>query len=136
MTYLAWLGIVRLQVARASGFLLAVLLLLFGSGPLEAQVLVPRIVNWDTYFRIDWQAAPRDGRVVVRGFIISVNKYGARWMQLLIDGRDAHGQVVDQNLVWVPSEFPQGGRVYFEALVAPAANYKVSVFAYEPPPRP
>ena len=102
----------------------------------QAQALVPRIVNWDTYFRIDWQAAPRNGRVVVSGFIISVNKYGARWMQLLIDGRDARGQLVDQSLVWVPSEFPQGGRAYFEALVTPAAHYKVSVFAYEPPPRP
>ncbi len=125
----------RSDAARASGLLLTVLLLPFGGG-LEAQTLVPRIINWDTYFRIDWQAAPRNGRVVVSGFIISVNKYGARWMQLLIDGRDANGQIVDQNLVWVPSEFPQGGRAYFEALVGPAADYKVSVFAYEPPPRP
>ncbi|MGH7335230.1 MAG: hypothetical protein ACREKS_21300 [Candidatus Rokuibacteriota bacterium] len=114
----------------------AALLLSLASGPLEAQPLVPQVINWETYFRIDWQAEPRNGRVVLSGFIISVNKYGARWMQLLIDGRDERGQLVDQKLVWVPSEFPQGGRAYFEALVAPAADYRVSVFAYEPPPRP
>lgn len=103
---------------------------------LEAQSLTPRVTNWEDYFRIDWQADQRNGRAVLSGYIISVNKYGARWMQLLIDSLDASGQLVDQKLVWVPSEFPHGGRAYFEAPVAPAVDYRVSVYAYEPPPRP
>jgi hypothetical protein len=57
-------------------------------------------------------------------------------MQLLIDNLDAGGQLVEQQLVWLPSELPQGGRVYFEASVLPAADYRIRVFAYEPPPRP
>ena len=66
----------------------------------------------------------------------SIQKYGARWMQLLVDRVDARGTLIDQRLVWLPSEVPRGSQVYFEVRVEPAASYRVAVYAYEPPPRP
>jgi hypothetical protein len=101
-----------------------------------AQPLSPRVNNWEDYFRIDWQASEDGRRPSLSGYVWSVNKYGARWMQLLVDRVDSSGALLDQRLVWLPSEVPRGSRVYFEVPVAPAAKYRVSVFAYEFTPRP
>jgi len=109
---------------------------LVGAGHVGAQSLRPHVTNWEDYFRIDWQADQGNGHAVLSGYVVSVNKYGARWMQLLIDSLDARGQLVEQKLVWLSSEIPRGSRVYFESPVAPAVAYRVSVYAYEPPLRP
>lgn len=101
-----------------------------------AQPLTPLDVNWAEYFQIDWQPGERGGQSVLTGHVRSTWKYGARWMQLLIDRVDAQGALLDQRLVWLPSELPRGSQVYFEVRVEPAATYRVAVYAYEPPPRP
>jgi hypothetical protein len=102
----------------------------------QAGALAPLNVNWQEYFQVDWQVGDRAGRPVLTGHVRSVGKYGARWMQLLVDRLDPTGAVIDQRLVWLPSEVSRGSRVYFEVGVEPAANYRVAVFWYEPPPRP
>jgi hypothetical protein len=98
--------------------------------------LSPLIVNWEDYFQVDWRVSERRGQPLLIGHVRSARKYGARWMQLLVDRVDAGGALIDQRLVWLPSEVPRGSQVYFEIRVEPAASYRVAVFAYEPPPRP
>ena len=100
------------------------------------QRLSPLVINWEDYFRIDWQVGERAGRPVLTGHVYSVQKYGARWMQLLVDRVDASGALIGQRLVWLPSEVPRGGQVYFEVRVEPAASYRIAVYAYDPPTRP
>jgi hypothetical protein len=101
-----------------------------------AQPLSPLVINWQEYFRIDWDASEQAGQPLLSGYVLSVRKYGAQWMQLLVDRVDSSGTLLDQRIVWLPSAVPLGGRVFFEVPVAPAASYRVSVYAYEPPPRP
>jgi hypothetical protein len=98
--------------------------------------LAPLVVNWREYFEIDWQVSARAGRPLLSGHVRSVRKYGARWMQLLVDRVDARGALIDQRLVWLTTEIARGARVYFEVGVEPAASYRVAVFAFEPPDRP
>jgi hypothetical protein len=102
----------------------------------QAQPLSPQVVNWREFFTIDWSVGERNGRPVLSGHVRSVWKDGARWMQLLVDRVDESGALIDQRLVWLPSEVPRGSRVYFEVPVDPAASYRVAVYSYEPPPRP
>ena len=102
----------------------------------DAQPLTPLVVNWQQYFEIDWRASERGGQTLLSGYVRNIWKDGARWMQLLVDRVDTSGALIDQRLVWLPSEVPRGGEVYFEVQVEPAASYLVVVYAFEPPPRP
>jgi hypothetical protein len=124
----------RRQIHRFALALLAATLP--GTMVAVAQPLSPRVNNWEEYFRIYWEASEDGRRPSLSGYVWSVNKYGARWMQLLLDRVDSSGTLLDQRIVWLPSEVPLGSRVYFEVPVAPAARYRVSVFAYEFTPRP
>jgi len=101
-----------------------------------AQSLSPLVINWEEYFRIDWQLSESAGQPLLTGHVRSVRKYGARWMQLLVDRVDASGALIDQRLVWLTSEITRGTQVYFEVRVAPAASYRVAVYAFEIPDRP
>lgn len=101
-----------------------------------AQSLSPLVVNWQEYFEVDWQVSERAGQPLLTGHVRSVRKYGARWMQLLVDRLDASGALIDQRLVWLTSEITRGTQVYFEVLMEPAASYRVAVFAFEIPDRP
>lgn len=102
----------------------------------EALPLSPLVINWQEYFQVDWQVSERAGKPLLTGHVRSVRKYGARWMQLLVDRLDASGALIDQRLVWLTSEITRGSQVYFEVRMEPAASYRVAVFAYEIPDRP
>lgn len=119
----------------------ALLLASLGASPLTAiavqsQSLTPLVVNWQEFFSVEWSVSERTGHPVLTGYVRSDRKYGARWMQLLVDRVDPGGAVIDQRLVWLPSEVPRGSQVYFEVPVEPAASYRVAVYSFEPPPRP
>ncbi len=98
--------------------------------------LSPLVINWQEYFQVDWQVSERAGQPLLTGHVRSVRKYGARWMQLLVDRLDASGALIDQRLVWLTSEITRGTQVYFEVRMEPAASYRVAVYAYEIPDRP
>jgi hypothetical protein len=102
----------------------------------SAQPLTPLIVNWQEFFQVEWEVSQRAGHPLLTGYVRSVWKYGARWMQILVDRVDASGALIDQRLVWLPSSVPSRSQVYFEVRVEPAASYRVAVFAYELPDRP
>lgn len=111
------------------------LLLLLTASPVYAQVatpLSPLMVNWSSYFSLDWQTAQAKGRTVILGTIRNTSNYRARRIQLLIEGLDASGTIVSQRVEWLGSDLTPGDHIYFESPTSgPAARYRVSVFAFD-----
>ena len=97
------------------------------AGPLE-----PLVVDWASYFTVDWQATPLDGRAVVRGTVSNPTGWGAKRIQLLVEGLDASGQIVNQRVVWLGVDLPPSSHAAFEVPIAPAsAGYRVRIFAFD-----
>lgn len=118
---------------RKAWIVAAVLVLMMGAQA-GAELLTPRIVGWEQYFKLDWQADQRRGRPIVSGHIMNDWGMPARNIQLLVEGLDTGGNVVGQRVSWLGSELTPGTRAYFETPVpppGPAAAYRVSVFAFD-----
>src|SRR5437016_9825847 len=87
---------------------LAALVLVIGGCASEATTtegssstdLRPLAFGGERYFKIDWQAAQRDATSIVSGSV--ENKYGANeWrVQLLVQGLDEKGLLVNQYFAW------------------------------------
>jgi hypothetical protein len=108
------------------------IVMLLGVAPAAPTPLAPMMVDWQRYFALDWQATQKDGRSLVTGTVSSTSACGAKRIQLLIDGLDPNGQLVDQRVVWLGTDLPAGSHVYFEVPAVPrASNHRVSVFAFE-----
>jgi len=87
--------------------------------------------GWEQYFTIDWQARTQGSRRVVSGTV--QNRYGATAsrVQLLVEGLDDKGGVLGQHVGWLGRNIGPFESVPFEVSVAPAANYRVTIFAYD-----
>jgi hypothetical protein len=95
--------------------------------------LSPIWLGWESYFRIEWETAQVGGRTIVRGTVWNTSPYRTKRIQLLIDGLDASGAVVNQRVAWLGTEVTPGDHVYFESPTpGPAASYRVRVFAFDP----
>ena len=125
---------------RAVDALAASILILGGTGcasldsavePKAGQELRPFAVGWEQYFTIDWQARTQENRRVVSGTV--KNRYGATAsrVQLLVEGLDDKGGVLGQHVGWLGRNIGPFESVPFEVSVAPAANYRVTIFAYD-----
>jgi len=109
----------------------AVLGLSAGCAP-AAGPLQPLVIDWASYFTVDWQATPLDGRAVVRGTVSNTTGWGARRIQLLVEGLDATGQILDQRVVWLGVDLPPSSHAAFEVPMAPAsASYRVRIYAFD-----
>lgn len=99
-----------------------------------ADLLTPRVIGWEQFFKVDWQADQRRGAPVVTGYIMNDWGVPAHNIQLLVEGLDAGGAVVAQRVSWLGSDLTPGMRAYFEEPApapAPAAGYRVSIFAFD-----
>jgi hypothetical protein len=97
-----------------------------------AAELQPLVAGWQQFFKLDWQAGERSGRPVVSGHVLNDWGFPAANMRLLVDGLDNSGAIVDQHVAWLGTMVNPGTRAYFEVpLERPAANYRVSVFAFD-----
>jgi len=96
-----------------------------------AHELRPFAVGWERFFGIDWQPGERKGQPIVSGTV--QNRYGATAtrVQLLVEGLDENGRVIDQKLVWLGDSIGPFDRAAFEIPVVKAPKYRVSVFAYD-----
>lgn len=95
-------------------------------------LLQPLTVDWASYFTVEWQATPQDGRALVSGKVTNTTGWGARRIQLLVEGLDPTGQVVSQRVVWLGVDLPSASHAYFEVPVAPTSpSYRVQVFAFD-----
>jgi hypothetical protein len=90
------------------------------------------MVTWPNYFRIESETAQARGRTIVRGTVYNTSNHWMKDIQLLIDGLDASGAVVNQRVAWLGTDLTGGAHVYFESLTpGPAASYRVSIFAFD-----
>jgi hypothetical protein len=90
-------------------------------------------VGWENYFRIESEAVQAGGRTVIRGTVYNTSTYRTKRIQLLIEGLDASGAVVNQQVAWLGAEVTPGDHAYFESPApGPAVSYRVRVFAFDP----
>ena len=89
------------------------------------------VPGWERFFTIDWQAGTERGQRVLTGTV--QNRYGAAAsrVQLLVEGLDDTGAVLSQRVVWLGPNIGPVATVRFTLPVEAAANYRVSMFAYD-----
>jgi hypothetical protein len=119
-------------VIRRAALLIALNGVLFG--PIEAisAEISPLVTDGAQYLAVDWQETKKDGRTLVTGTVRNTSDWGAKRIQLLVEGLDASGQVVNQRVVCLGTDLPSGQHVYFEArAIEGAAGHRVRVFAFD-----
>jgi hypothetical protein len=82
--------------------------------------------NLDRTFRLEWS---KDGRKV-NGYVYNTTSRHAAYMQLLVEGVDAAGNVVNSTKTWV-RDIPPNFRAYFDVAVSDAPSYRISILSYK-----
>jgi hypothetical protein len=121
------------MTARRRGLvagLLAALALVPASGCTQARVLSPA-GGWQRIFTLEWQAEQRGDRQVIAGYVTNVSNYQIENVQLLLEGVDGAGQVLDQRVVRVRGDMGGGSRMFFEFPMSSAPAYRVEIFSYD-----
>jgi len=96
------------------------------SGP-----LYPLVGGWEQHASIDHQVTPRGDGAVVWGYLQTGSPYTFHRIRVLVDALDPTGQIVAQQVSWVPGTLGWGSRLYFEVPMPPAASYRVQVFSWD-----
>lgn len=126
----------RIRKKWASPFLavLGVLLLLgVAAGQSStAPILEPHVRGWERHFTITWETREKGNRPVVDGYVRNDAGFTAMKVQLLVDGLDSTGRIVNQRVIWFGPALTPGTRAYFEVPGVPGTSqYRVSVFAFD-----
>jgi hypothetical protein len=88
----------------------------------------------EQWFRISVEPVPQPDRARVRlqGYVHNLYGEAAGRVQLLAQAFDAGGNLVDQQLAWLPYPVPAFDRVYYNIPNIPRADrYRVTVWYYE-----
>jgi hypothetical protein len=80
----------------------------------------------DRYFRLEWS---KNGRKV-NGYVYNSSPRRVQRMQLLVEGIDGSGNVVNTTKTWV-RDVPPNNRSFFETSVPDAPSYRVSVLTFD-----
>ena len=80
----------------------------------------------DGPFRLEWS---KNGRKV-DGYVYNLTSRHAAHMQLLVEGVDPSGTVVNTKKTWV-LDVPPNNRGFFEVSVPDATSYRVSILSYK-----
>ena len=80
----------------------------------------------DRYFRLEWS---KNGRKV-NGYVYNSSNRRAARMQLLVEGVNAAGNVVNTTKTWV-RDVPPNNRAFFETSVPDAPSYRISVLTFD-----
>lgn len=113
---------------------IALVLVLVAATPSSpAETLSPLVGEWQQYFRVESDSSVRDGRAVVSGKVLNISAWSAKRIQLLVEGLDANDRPTVQRVVWLGVDLGAGSHAFFEVPIAPAASYRVRVFAFDSP---
>jgi len=100
-------------------------------GAAGARELRPLDLGWERNFTVTWDTVEHKGKPIVEGYVNNISPYDMAAVRVLVDGLDASGRIVDQQISWLPGGLRGGGRAYFEVPVARADRYQVRVFSYD-----
>ena len=90
------------------------------------------IQGWERHFRVEWTAEAQPTGREIAGYLYNNHGAPAGNVQILAQAIDGSGNLVGQQLAWVPGVVPALQRSYFKVPGLPAANaYRVSVWAYD-----
>ncbi len=111
------------MIGRSIGALLVSIFCFHAPAPANAEPLAPLVRGWEQFFTTDWRVSERRHRPVMTGHVVNAWGVPATRVQLLVEG---------VAVIWLGSPIPPGSRVSFEVpLSGPAADYRVSVFAFD-----
>src|SRR5882672_7574807 len=110
------------RVTRA----LVVALLLGGcaestGGLRPSQTMTTTVLGWESWLRLDWSAQPSGSGTVIDGYVVSHRGTPIHNVQVLAQGLDAGGNVVNSKIAWVQGIVPGHNRVYFRIADVPRA---------------
>ncbi|HXH82793.1 MAG TPA: hypothetical protein VNN07_07695 [Candidatus Tectomicrobia bacterium] len=95
------------------------------------RTLHPLVSGAERHLQIDWDRQPHNGAAVVWGYLHNTSPYTFDRIRVLVDALDPSGNVVAQQVSWVPGILGSWGRRYFQVAMPPAANYQVRIFSYD-----
>lgn len=101
------------------------------SGLTPSASVTTAIQGWEHRIRLEWTAQARANGQMIDGYVY--NKHGSPIdsVQLLAQGLDGAGTVVDQKIEWVPGTVPGLQRAYFRIPgMRQAERYRVTVWAF------
>jgi hypothetical protein len=105
--------------------LLGIVVMLSALTPVSASLQVVE-ASQDGPFRLEWS---KDGRKV-NGYVYNPTSRYAASMQLLVEGVDPSGHVVNKTKTWV-RDVPPNNRGFFDVSVPDAASYRVSILSFK-----
>jgi ABC-type proline/glycine betaine transport system substrate-binding protein len=117
----------------AAGILIAAI----AAGATTASSLTPSasvttaIQGWEHWLRLEWTATARANGQAIDGYVYNKRGSPVADVQLLAQGLDGAGKVVDQKIEWVPGMVPGLQRAYFRIpAMRQAERYQVTVWAF------
>jgi len=117
---------------RTRALAAALLLALATGAAAHAAVLTPLVIGWEQFFTIEWQPDTRNGAPYVSGYIKNDWGMPAAKIRLLVESLGPGNQVAAQRVEWLGTTLTPGMRAQFQLRApAPAAAYRVSVFAFD-----
>ena len=89
------------------------------------------VQGWEHWFRLEW-TPPAGPHNEIGGYVYNTYGEAAVNVQILAQGLDATGNMLNQKIEWVPGIVPGSNRAPFRvAGLAPAPRYRVSVWAFD-----
>jgi hypothetical protein len=101
------------------------------SGLTPSASVTTAIQGWEHRLRLEWTAEARANGQTIDGYVY--NKHGSPIdsVQLLAQGLDGAGKVVDQKIEWVSGTVPGLQRAYFRIPgMRQAERYQVTIWAF------
>jgi hypothetical protein len=91
----------------------------------------PHMAGWERILAVEYGPGEYRGQFALEGTVTNISPYDLTRIQLLVDTLDTTGQVISQNIAYVPGELRGGGRVFFSVPAAEAPAYRVRVYTYD-----
>ena len=85
-----------------------------------------------TWFQVIWEERPMGGAPTIGGWVQNDTSYRVCDVRLRVEGVDAAGQAVGDELAWTIGDIAAGSRGYFVVAAIPGATtYRITVASFD-----